>query len=107
MAKQSVHELEEIMERVSEVVWEIEDARKAKGIGVTEMCRNAGIAVFTYYHWLEGLTSPSLASLLMVLEQLDLEITFVNKGPSLRSGCAGHNRLTGKGENNSVRKGSR
>ena len=54
---------------------EIDAIRRARGISVETMCRASGIRQSTYYTWLNGKYSPTISTLLQVLNVLRAEIT--------------------------------
>ena len=58
-----------------EIVELIEIVRNRIGMDVAVLCKKAGIAKETYYHWLEGLTSPKLCMLEAVLAVMGLKLT--------------------------------
>ena len=53
---------------------EIDKQREAQGITIEQLCTHAGIARATYYHWLEGRSSPKACLLSLVMDVLNLEV---------------------------------
>lgn len=64
------HQLALILER-------LDRERVNRGMKVSDLCRKAHITVYTYYHWLEGRTSPSVALLMIVLDKVGLRLEIV------------------------------
>lgn len=52
----------------------VELCRRAKGITVPELAKRAYISMYTYYHWIEGKTSPKLCHLRDVMRVLGMEL---------------------------------
>ena len=60
---------------VTSIIDEIEAERIRRGLSVTDMANSIGMAYATYYHWLEGITTPRLSQVIKVLDVLGLTLT--------------------------------
>lgn len=58
-----------------DIIEDVEAERIRRGLSVPEMAKSVGMAYATYYHWLEGMTSPKLSQLMKVMDKLGLTLT--------------------------------
>jgi DNA-binding phage protein len=62
------------------IVHEIEKIRILRGISIKALAEQAGIGIWTYYHWLEGKSCPNVRVLSLVMDVLQIEIKLLPRG---------------------------
>ena len=62
------------------LVERIEVERLSQGISIKDLCKHAGIAIATYYHWVEGIGSPKISMISCVMDVLGMDIEVVKRG---------------------------
>lgn len=71
--------MEDCYESARKLIAEMEEVRKHKGISINALCKRADITVYTYYHWLEGKSNPSICNICVVLDVLGMKLEVVGK----------------------------
>ena len=67
------------------VVVALEVRRRELKLKVNKLCRLSGVALYTYYHWLDGSVKPSLMSLRAVMKVLGMELEIRVKSKERRA----------------------
>lgn len=57
----------------------LERVRSERRLSVQALCRKAHLSIYTYYHWIEGKTTPNIYNLSVILDALGLKLEVVGK----------------------------
>lgn len=52
----------------------LDNERRRKGLSERALAEKAGVGVTAYNHWMLGITSPKLSTLIAIMGALDVEI---------------------------------
>ena len=58
-----------------------DDVRERFRMTPSDLCRQAGIQLSTWYHWLEGKASPNVSTLSLIMDVLGLEVQVKRRNP--------------------------